>query len=49
MKLKEKQKSVKPGRSYKSQDAVEQEKATSKWTSSKVNHSIIKLIMGEQM
>ena len=49
MKLKEKQKSVKPGRSYKSQDAVEQEKATSKWTSSKVNQSIIKLITGEQM
>ena len=37
VKLKEKQKTTKPGRSFKSQEAMEQEKATSKWTSSKVN------------
>ena len=37
VKLKEKQKTAKPGRSFKSQEAMEQEKATSKWTSSKVN------------
>ena len=37
VKLKEKQKTTKPGRSFKSQEAMEQEKATSKWTSSKVD------------